>query len=300
MIHYHSCPLCFSNNIAHYLRCVDFFLTSENYDLFNCVSCGFVFTQNRPDDNDIGKYYDSPEYASHNSSKGLLNLFYRISRSIMLTIKSCLIKRITGIKSGYLLDIGSGAGNFLAKMKDIGWKVKGIEINEKARVASSSKFGLEVLSPDQLPLLDAGSFDCITFWHVMEHLNDPELYLRNALSLLKPEGFCIVALPNCGSSDAQHYKQYWAAFDVPRHFWHFTPESFSFLSRKIGFPVISVKRLPADVFYISMLSEKYKGSKLYFIMGFLKGLWFSLLSAANKQKTSSLIYIIRKIPTSNQ
>lgn len=294
MIHYHSCPLCTSNQTSYYLRCTDFLLTGENYNLFRCNSCGFVFTQDRPDDKEIGKYYDSQEYASHNASKGLLNLFYRISRSIMLRIKSSFIKRITGIKSGYLLDIGSGSGYFLARMKDIGWQVKGIEINEKARETSSSGFGVEVLPPEQLTLLGDESFDCITFWHVLEHLSNPELFLKNALRLLKPGGFCIVALPNCRSFDTEYYKQYWAAFDVPRHFWHFTPESFSFLSGKAGYPVISVKRLPADVFYISMLSEKYKGNKLYIVTGFLKGLWFSFLSAAKKEKTSSLIYIIHK------
>lgn len=294
MIHHHSCPLCSSDQISFYLRCTDFFLSGESYDLFTCESCGFVFTQDRPDDKDIGKYYDSQEYASHYASKDLLNLYYRISRSIMLRIKSSFIRRITGIKRGCLLDIGSGSGNFLARMKEIGWNVKGIELNEKAREASSSKFGVEVLPPGQISFFDSESFDCITFWHVLEHLSDPEQYLKNSMRLLKPGGCCIVALPNCRSFDAEHYKHYWAAFDVPRHLWHFTPESFSFLTGRAGYSVTSAVRLPADVFYISILSEKYKGSKLYIIAGFLKGLWFSLLAAAKKEKASSLIYVIRK------
>lgn len=294
MIHYQHCPLCSSGQIVQYLKSADFFLTGEEYDLIKCESCGLVFTQDRPDEENMGKYYDSTEYASHNASKGLLNLLYRFARNVMLRLKSYLIIRLTGRKRGALLDIGSGSGHFLAKMRNAGWEVKGIEINDKAREASSLRFGIEVFHPDQLAFFKAESFDCITFWHVLEHLNDPEYHLKNAMRLLKPGGCCIVALPNCNSLDAEHYKKYWAAYDVPRHFWHFTPDSFSFLARNVKCEVSSVKKLPADVFYISVLSEKYRGKKFYAIPGFLKGLWFTILSANRKERSSSLIYVLLK------
>jgi 2-polyprenyl-3-methyl-5-hydroxy-6-metoxy-1,4-benzoquinol methylase len=295
MVHRNKCPLCCSENIGQHLQTKDHFLSGEPFELFKCSDCGFVFTQDYPEETIMGRYYASDEYISHNdSASGLLNNLYRMSRTIMLRKKRSVIRRFTGLKRGSLLDIGSGTGHFIAVMKEAGWTVKGIEINEKAREFSVSRFGLDVLSHEHLSSLPSASFDCITLWHVMEHLHGPNKYASEIVRLLKPGGACIVALPNCDSFDAKYYMEYWAAYDVPRHLWHFTLKAFGLFAEKAGLKIKTILRLPLDVFYISVLSEKYKGSRFSFCLGILKGFVFSVRSLFRRTGSSSLIYCLRK------
>ncbi|MCX6330261.1 MAG: class I SAM-dependent methyltransferase [Bacteroidia bacterium] len=295
MIHYDRCPLCSSVEIEDYLLTRDYFLSRETFKLVKCSGCGFIFTQDHPDANNIDRYYASDDYISHNeSATGFLNNLYRLSRRLMLKRKRAIVKNFTGLRKGTILDTGSGTGHFLSVMKEAGWTAKGVEINDKAREFSVSTFGLEVISPEQLSSLPSGSFDCITLWHVLEHFEEPFRYASEILRLLKPGGSCILALPNCQSFDAEHYKEFWAAYDVPRHLWHFTPVTLGIFAEKTGFNLKCTKSLPPDVFYISSLSEKYKGSNLSLIAGMINGLWFSLKSIFNKNRSSSLIYFIKK------
>ncbi|MCU0461913.1 MAG: class I SAM-dependent methyltransferase [Bacteroidales bacterium] len=254
-----------------------------------------MFTQDHPDERTIGSYYASEEYLSHNdSAKGFSSTLYKISREFMLKRKRRLVERETGLKRGKLLDTGSGTGHFLNQMKQAGWEVNGIEINKKAREYAASSFGLDVISPDKISSLSSKSFDCITLWHVLEHFEDPFRYFSEISRLLTDGGVCITALPNSNSFDAEHYNKFWAAYDVPRHIWHFSPFTFQLFAQKAGFKIRSIKSLPLDVFYISILSEKYMGTWLYFITGIITGKWFWFLSLFKKEKSSSLIYILKK------
>jgi len=296
MVHHFKCPLCSSEKIILFLETADHFLSKESFGLFKCSDCGFVFTQDHPDEAGAGLYYESDEYLSHSETgNGLFKTIYRIFREIMLRRKTSIVRKLSGVEKGKILDIGSGTGHFLAAMRKAGWEVKGVEINDKVRKSSISKFGLDILNPGQLQTLQAGSFDCITLWHVLEHFNDPISYASEIHRLLKPGGACIVALPNCSSYDAEHYGNFWAAYDVPRHLWHFTPETFGMFAEKTGFELTGIRPLPLDVFYISVLSERYRGVNLPFITGIINGLWFSILSRFNKERTSSLIYSLRQI-----
>lgn len=294
MVHLDVCPLC-SGRIVPAFTCTDFFVTREKFDLSKCTECGFIFTQDHPSESEAGKYYESDEYISHSdTSKGIINKVYRLARDLMLKRKRSLVKKVTGLSKGSLLDIGCGTGHFANEMKQSGWQVKGIEISEKARAFASDHFGLEVLSPSSINGIERKSLDCITLWHVLEHFNDPSEYMKNISELLRPEGRCVIALPNCSSYDATHYRKYWAAWDVPRHLWHFTPETFRLFCEKSGFELNLIRDLPADVFYISVLSEKYKKSRTAFIKGIIWGGAFWFLSVFNRKRSSSLIYVIRK------
>lgn len=295
MVHYNKCPLCSSEDISLYLKVTDYFLSREKFSLFRCADCRFIFTQDHPDEAGIGRYYESDEYLSHSETKSsLFSSIYRISREMMLRRKVRIVRNFSGHKQGIILDIGSGTGYFLNAMQEAGWNAKGVEINEKARQVSVSKFVLEIMVPEQLHNHQSESFDCITLWHVLEHIPDPFRYSHEINRLLKPGGSCIVALPDCNSYDASHYKEFWAAYDVPRHLWHFTPDTFKIFVEKSGFEIKEILQLPLDVFYISVLSEKYKGVNLPFLSGMIKGFWFSLLSLFNKERASSLIYILKK------
>jgi 2-polyprenyl-3-methyl-5-hydroxy-6-metoxy-1,4-benzoquinol methylase len=177
MVHHKVCPLCASENISLQFKCTDHFLSREIFGVWRCSACTFEFTQDYPDEAETGSYYESEEYISHSdTSEGFSNKLYRLARKIMLHRKKGLVKKITGLQTGTLLDIGSGTGHFANAMKEAGWQVTAIEINAKARDFSVSKFGLEATAPDQISTLDADSFACITLWHVLEHFHDPFNY----------------------------------------------------------------------------------------------------------------------------
>jgi 2-polyprenyl-3-methyl-5-hydroxy-6-metoxy-1,4-benzoquinol methylase len=295
MVHHIVCPLCSSELTGLQFSCIDHFASGKDFAIFKCSDCGFFFTQDYPDEDKITEFYESDNYISHNdTAEGFSNRLYRIARNLMLRKKKELIRNITGLKKGTILDIGSGTGYFAVTMKKAGWFVKGIEINEKARRYSVSHFGLDIVTPDKISSFDTKSFDCITLWHVLEHFHDPFNYISEINRLLKPGAVCLIALPNSGSYDAEHYKRFWAAWDVPRHLWHFNPVTFRFFSEKSGLILTDLRILPLDVFYISQLSEKYKGSSFHFLRGMSKATIFAILSFFKRSKSSSVIYILRK------
>ncbi|MGA1978273.1 MAG: class I SAM-dependent methyltransferase [Bacteroidales bacterium] len=297
MTHHSNCPLCDSANTGIFLRTSDYFLSGESFELWKCSQCGFVFTYDPPDESNIGHYYESDDYLSHNdSAKGFFGIVYRAVRKLMLVRKTGMVRKASGLKTGEFLDIGSGTGHFLSAMKNSGWRVRGIEINEKAREYSISEFGLQVLAGDKVKSLQSQSLNVVTLWHVLEHFNDPFSLAEEIRRIIKPGGVCLIALPNSGSFDAEHYKEFWAAYDVPRHLWHFEPSTIDLYAKKTGFKVVGTRTLPLDVFYISILSEKYKNSALPFITGVIKGLWFAMRSCINKDRCSSLIYFLQRKP----
>ena len=293
MISHSICPLCSGKRISQYLKCTDYLVSREEFDLYKCPECGFVFTREYPDEQNIGKYYDSDDYISHdNTAKGFLNRIYLMARNLMLRKKRRITEKATGLQKGKILDIGCGTGYFAGTMKKAGWDVTCMEPNSKARDFGSRKFGLNVIEPDQISALPDKSFDCITMWHVLEHFQDPFRYSEEIIRLLKPGGVCLSALPNCSSFDAKCYGKYWAAFDVPRHLWHFIPETYRVFAEKTGFHITETRSLPLDVFYISILSEKNKGSQLHFLKGIMNGSWFAFRALFDKRKSSSLIYFL--------
>ena len=300
MVHHDLCPLCSSGDISLYLNVRDHFLSGEYFPVFSCRKCGFEFSQDYPDEAEIGRYYESADYLSHNNSAGGFTAgIYRIARDLMVQRKRRLIEKISGLKSGTILDIGSGSGYFASAMKNGGWKAMGIEINEKAREASVSRLGLDVIDPADISTLKSSSFDCITLWHVLEHFHDPSGYADEISRLLKPGGICILALPNSNSYDAIHYAEFWAAYDVPRHLWHFNPDTFGHFSEKAGLLMKKIKTLPLDVFYISSLSEKYKGSSFSFLRGISRAFCYFGGSLFRKEKSSSVVYILNKKDSQN-
>jgi SAM-dependent methyltransferase len=295
MVHYDKCPLCNSEDTGAWLQVPDHFLTGEKFELVRCSNCGFLFTQDHPDIEEIGRYYESADYISHNDPTGGISAsLYRISREFMLRRKRKMVCRASGLDKGSILDIGSGTGHFLSVMKNGGWQVKGTEINDKAREFSIAEFGLEVLPPVSIGSLPSASFDAISLWHVLEHFQDPFIYASEIERLLKPDGVCFIALPNCSSFDAGFYKEFWAAYDVPRHLWHFTPATFKLFAEKSDFSIRSFRSLPLDVIYISILSEKYKGKRFFFLSGIIRGFWFAILSLFKRRNSSSLIYFLSK------
>jgi ubiquinone/menaquinone biosynthesis C-methylase UbiE len=294
MIRYNNCPVCSGISPVHFLTCTDHLVSGKEYELSQCPSCGFIFTASPPDEKEISLYYESEDYISHtDSDKTFFDRTYRQVRKIMLASKRRQVLQNFNNPSGKILDIGCGTGHFLNEMKKSGWKTTGVELNNKAREYAIDRFRIEVFPPEALRSLPDQEFDCVTLWHVLEHFYEPFEYFREIKRLLKPGGSVYVALPNSASFDALHYGKEWAAYDVPRHLWHFNPSTFSLFSEKTGFRITSYRILPFDVFYISILSEKHKGSLFPFLFGLTMGKIYFLLSLFSRRRGSSILYTLK-------
>lgn len=238
----------------------------------------------------LDPYYESNDYVSHHDkARSWIQKLYVRARGLMLNYKHLILKKQIKPKSR-LLDIGCGTGAYLSFMKTKGFQVDGVENNSKARRICNENH-LNVQADEKS--FDPNSFDLITLWHVLEHLPNPEKSVLTYHQLLKKEGLLIIAVPNFESHDRFYYQEDWAALDVPRHRWHFTPRGLIKTIEEIGFERIKTKALTLDVFYICYLSEKYRGKSIPFIRGMIKGLFFSLKSLFTFRH-SSLVFVFRK------
>ena len=292
MLTIEKCLVCGSNQFEPFLVCKDYTVSKENFNIVSCVSCGFKFTNSRPEDSVLGDYYKAEEYVSHtNTKKGLVNKLYHLVRSYTLKKKIQLISSY--VSRGTILDYGCGTGMFLSACKTAGWDSIGLEPDDNARKMASEQ-GLNVFSDKDKTktYITDKQADEITLWHVLEHVTDMGETLAFFKTRLKKDGVLIIAVPNHASYDADYYKEFWAAYDVPRHLHHFDLKSMRTLLEDTGFKLIETKPMKFDAFYVSMLSEKYKTGKVNLIKAFWIGL-MSNLKAKNSSSYSSTIYIFK-------
>ncbi len=292
-----SCPVCGSSDIDKVFDSVDHFSSRELFPVCDCKECGFRFTNHFPSEDEIGKYYDSPGYISHSDSdKGLTNRMYHLFRRLMLRRKVNLVKRHLKKGNANLLDIGCGTGYFLNAAKERGFTVSGIEKDEKAREKAITRFGLDVRDETAFFRLERSSYDVVTLWHVLEHLEKLNESIEKMADILSPDGTMVIALPNHQSFDAKWYKEKWAAYDTPRHLWHFTPDTLERLLANHNLSVVKKYRMPLDAFYVALLSEQYLGSTalIKYLRAFLIGTTGFIRSLINLKQSSSLIYIVKK------
>jgi 2-polyprenyl-3-methyl-5-hydroxy-6-metoxy-1,4-benzoquinol methylase len=289
-----NCPKCHGAGFSSYLTCKDFTVTGELFNIVSCNQCGFLFTNPRPDSNSIGKYYQSENYISHsNTKKGIVNKIYHFIKKIAINSK---IELLEGLKpaSKRLLDIGCGTGAFLGEINKRGWDATGIEPSNDARQFAIKTYGISVFGEEKLQELKPGSFSIITMWHVLEHVHQLKNRVEEIYNLLEKGGYAIIAVPNHTSWDAANYKELWAAYDVPRHLYHFSPQSIKELFNIHNLTHIQSLPMQFDSFYVSMLSEKYKGSTLGIVSAFFSGLFSNLKAKNDAEKFSSVIYIFQK------
>ena len=296
IITYQQCPCCGSTNIVQQLKAKDYTVSNKLFDIWHCNDCTLRFTQDVPDASSIGPYYQSTSYVSHSDTQeGLINKLYHRVRKTTLQNKKELIIDATKIPGGTLLDVGAGTGAFANTMQEAGWKVTGLEPDATARQVAINKFGLQMDDPERLFSLPAESLDVITMWHVLEHVHNLHGYLEQYHSILKSTGKLVIAVPNYTSTDASHYGELWAAYDVPRHLYHFSPASMERLAKLKGFKIEAYKPMWYDSFYVSMLSEQYKNGKGNLIKAFWNGLLSNLKASGNNKLCSSVIYVLAKV-----
>ena len=276
-------------NKKHFLTVKDHSVSKEIFELYYDESLDMLVTHPQPGLAVLGKYYESEDYISHTDGKrSLFEKAYHFVKNIALKNKLNLINSLQPAK-GRILDIGAGTGDFLNVTKQNGWETIGVEPSDKAKAIALKK---EVPFVEETTSLESHSFDVITMWHVLEHVPDLDSQIKELKRLLKPNGSLIVAVPNFKSFDAKYYGAYWAAYDVPIHFWHFSKKAIQSLFEKENIQLVKVLPMKFDSFYVSLLSEKYKSGKMNFIKASFIGLWSNWKAKANFEY-SSHIYVLK-------
>ena len=287
-----KCPWCGSDNAQLHLELKDLFLTQEPFKILECKDCGLLYTSPRPNKEEIGKYYKSDEYYSHQENKeGFIPKVYEKVKSINLKNKY-LIATEKATK-GKILDIGCGVGDFLHTMEQQGWECTGVEPSEDAKAIAKKRIKAQLLSSEEQEQLQEGSFDVITMWHVLEHVDALRWQVQQLYRLCKPGGRIVIALPNYKSYDGQYYKAEWAAYDVPRHLNHFNRETLVKIFEENRLKHVKTEKLYWDAFYISYMSEKYRHHSMPLVRGVLKGM-ISNLKARKTGEWSSLVYVFER------
>ncbi|WP_291130446.1 class I SAM-dependent methyltransferase [Flavobacterium sp. UBA7682] len=277
----------FQNNIF-FQKVKDYSVSKEVFELHHNPEYDLLITFPKPSLEKLPSYYESDDYISHTDGKrSLFERAYHFIKGIALKNKLKLINSQSS--KGKLLDIGAGTGDFLMVAKNDGWQITGIEPSEKAKGIAINK---GVNFAESLSALESKSFDVITMWHVLEHVPNLDEYIAELKRLIKPTGTIVIAVPNFKSFDANFYGRHWAAYDVPRHIWHFSKTAIEKLFAEKEMKLVEVLPMKFDSYYVSLLSEKYKSGKMNFIRAFFVG-WKSNLNGKKTNEYSSHIYIIK-------
>jgi len=297
-----NCPVCNHSNVQIAIESQDFSLTQTAFTVLHCVHCSLRFTSPAPNQDEIGQYYKFNDYISHTDTKeGWMNQLYHFVRSKTLADKTNWVQSLFTGHKGHLLDIGAGTGAFAHAMQQKAWKVTGLEPDAETRDKAFEIHQLYLQSTDAIFDLPEHEFEVITMWHVLEHVHALKPYLNQCFKSLKYNGRLIIAVPNYTSFDARFYKKYWAAYDLPRHLYHFSPKSMSILLNEIGFEIVAIRPMWYDSFYVSLLSEKYKQSgKLGILIAGIIGLLSNLFALKDPSKASSVIYEVKKQPITDK
>lgn len=290
-----KCPLCKSGHFLNHSEVTDFAVSKETFVLCKCTKCDLLFTNPRPDQSEIGPYYEFPQYFSHDDqSKSLTQWVYNKARKRNIQNKISLIQSL--LNTGSWLDYGCGTGELLYAAQENGWKVSGVEPNQKARSLATNKLNKSIKS-ELSEIKSNKKFDIITLFHVLEHIHELKSSLKTLIKHLNSKGYILIAIPNPESFDAKKYGKFWAGWDVPRHLYHFSRSAMIFLEKEFDLELIEEKPMKMDSYYVSMLSETYLDKNISTLKKFWNGFRSGLESnnsAKNSKNYSSTIYIFKK------
>lgn len=292
-----NCPGCNSEKTTFAFSSLDTTYSHDAFKIVSCDVCGLHFTNPRPTLSTISKYYENPQYVSHtDTNAGLLFRIYQLVKDYTLSKKLRFVNSLGTEHS--ILDYGAGTGDFATKMANASWAVSAYEPDAGARKRIVEKHR-SIQLVDSLSELQGGSFSVISLWHVLEHVHELNSTIDRFFELLSPNGILIIAVPNMSSFDARKYGHEWAAYDLPRHLYHFTPETLIPLITRHGFKHRGNYPMWFDSFYVALLTEKELAKTtaqkiLVWPKAFITGLISNLKAIGNVNKCSSIIYVFQK------
>ncbi|WP_245539736.1 class I SAM-dependent methyltransferase [Psychroflexus tropicus] len=235
----------------------------------------------------LSEYYNFGDYISHQSEKkSIINKVYNLVKKRMFQTKLKRIKDYT-TKLNTVLDYGCGTGDFVEFLNHKQISAEGFEPTPLAYQKALSRNIPVYNKKEQL----GSGYDVITLFHVLEHVEDYQATIAQLKEILKPEGNLVIAVPNYNSYDAKYYREKWAAWDVPRHLWHFSKQNIKHIAQQNELEVVDILPMPFDAYYISMISESYKGNPK--VLGLWRG-WLSNLKAKSTKEYSSNMFILRR------
>lgn len=285
-----NCPACGASEMRTHLQAKDYTVSKNTFNIVRCAACDLLFTNPRPEAEQASYFYQSENYISHsNTQKGFINKLYHAIRKITLKQKTNLIQgEQKGTKN--LLDIGCGNGHFLHACQQDGWNTFGMELDPETAARAAALTGQSIF-PNLQAIPEEPQFELISLWHVLEHVYEIDAYFEFFKKRINPGGKLLLALPNSKSFDADYFKEFWAAYDVPRHIYHFNPETIQSIAKKHGFKLAKQHGQIFDSFYIALLSHEYKTGSKKLIASFFVGLWSNLMAYFKTGNYSSNIYI---------
>lgn len=291
-----NCPICNGTTWSESLVCQDHTASKENFTLQRCRTCEFIVTSPRPDNHQLGRYYISTDYISHTDKAAtFIDRIYILARSFTLRWKINIVRKYLSSTDKLVLDYGCGTGDFLNTCRENNMTIAGVEPSPAARRIAEEKTGATIATT--IEGLDGQQFDVITLWHVLEHVPQLNDLVSRLASSITENGTIFIAVPNHKSYDAAKYKQHWAAYDVPRHLWHFSRENITRLLANHSLTVQTILPMKLDSYYVSMLSEKHKCNGRTTFLNLLKAVFTGFISNTKARRTgdySSLIYICKK------
>ncbi len=284
-----KCPWCGSEKAQINLWLKDDFLSKEDFHICECLNCGLQYTMPRPPKDKIGNYYKSEEYYSHQENKkGFIPKLYEAVKKVNLRKKYRLATK--DLAEGKLLDIGCGVGDFIHRAEEKRWECMGVEPSEEAKVIAKKRIKANIINSEELEQIPDNTFDLITMWHVLEHVDDLKWQVEQLQRLIKPNGRIVIAVPNYKSHDGKFYKEHWAAYDVPRHLNHFNKQTITKIFKSKGLQLKKTDKLIWDAYYISYMSEQYRIHKFPLLRGVFQGL-VSNCKARKSGEWSSMVYV---------
>lgn len=288
-----KCINCDCQDFTSVFSLRDYFYTEETFTIQQCTNCGLRITNPRPEEKALSAYYKTENYLSHSDrNETLFDKMYHFIQKYNLNYKRKLIEKFH--TSGRIIDIGCGTGAFLGQFDKSRWIRQGFEPDAETREIAKTTYDIEVNDISVLSNLVDIKAEVITLWHVLEHITTINEELEKIKSLLADNGILVIAVPMSNSYDANYYGKYWAAYDAPRHLYHFTKGTIEQLLTKHGFTLVEKYPMRFDAFYISLLSEKYKKTSFPLLRAIVQGLTSNLAAKTENGTYSSMIFVFRK------
>lgn len=254
----HHCKLCGSTKHKLIYEAEDHF-TQEQFSLIRCTNCSLIFTNPRPSQKELKRYYPPSYYGD------LGKRFHPVIENVVDLFRKRLGNKIDSYfpNRGRILEVGSGRGTLLYEMAEKGWTAMGTEYSENLAEEVKNAIGVRVYPTPELK--DCGFpdnyFDVVLCYHVLEHLPDPIDTLGEIHRIIQPNGLLVAAVPNIGGFTARLTNNRWFGIDVPRHLFHFTPKTLDRALTQNGFEIISRSTLSIeqDIFGFSQSILNYLG-----------------------------------------